>query len=337
MTTNSITEYYATATKWVTTASVLPFSGFAVNNFVQGRIFMGCVSFVVITVLVMNAILVHRGRYSPMLVFCVQVPVVIIFISSVFLRQGVIGAFWSAPALLSLYFMLPERLAWAANLILLIVASVSASLVLEPPIAFRVAATLTLSSVFSAIFVRIINLQQDQLRELANTDPLTGLRNRMLLIEILERAIAASERNGEPMTLMALDLDHFKDVNDAHGHDVGDQVLIGVADVLRSRLRKCDQVFRTGGEEFLALLHESSREHGQEIAEQIRREISDKFAASAWPVTVSVGVATAKVGESGRSWMRRADENLYRAKAKGRDRMEGSLIQPGLSPQLATE
>lgn len=322
------------AIKWVTAVSVLPFTGFAINNFVQGRDFLGVVSFGVIFMLILNTILVQRGRYRPLLVFCILVPVVIIFVSSVYLQQGVIGAFWSMPALLALYFMLPERYAWAANLVLLGTAAVLSSSVLEAPIAFRIVATLAISSVFTAIFVRIINLQQAQLLEQASTDPLTGLKNRMLLAETLDHAIASSERSKIPMTLLALDMDHFKSINDEHGHDAGDQVLVGVADVLRNRLRQSDHIFRTGGEEFLALLHDSTREHGQQIAEQLRLEISQRYLMSDWTVTASVGVASARAGESSRSWMNRADENLYRAKAKGRDRMEGSFIQPGPLPQI---
>ncbi|NEQ53040.1 MAG: GGDEF domain-containing protein [Leptolyngbya sp. SIO3F4] len=174
----------------------------------------------------------------------------------------------------------------------------------------------------AAVFVRVISEQQQRLRVQAMTDPLTGLLNRTLLHETLNWAIEQSKRLELPMTLVALDIDHFKDVNDTFGHDVGDQVLQGVSQLLKSRTRKVDRVFRLGGEEFLVLLHGTNGDNARHVAEELRNRIASLQLLPKRSVTVSVGVATLQVGEDWSTWMKRSDNNLYRAKMGGRNRVE---------------
>ena len=118
-----------------------------------------------------------------------------------------------------------------------------------------------------------------------------------------------------------MDLDHFKSINDSYGHDVGDEVLAEVSVLLRSRLRASDQVFRMGGEEFLAILHHTDLLG----AERVGRELCDLIAGSTivpqQQVTISGGVAVLSQGESWTEWLKRADECLYRAKRQGRNRV----------------
>lgn len=125
------------------------------------------------------------------------------------------------------------------------------------------------------------------------------------------------------MTLVTLDIDHFKDISDTYGHNVGDDVLCHISKLLKHRTRKMDRAFRLGGEEFLVLLHGTNQEIGQQIAEDLRRRISLLALFSERSVTVSVGVASLELNEDWISWMKRSDQNLYRAKAAGRNRVEG--------------
>lgn len=162
-------------------------------------------------------------------------------------------------------------------------------------------------------------------RRLASTDSLTGLLNRRALLERIERARAAEER--APMSVLLLDVDHFKNVNDAIGHDAGDAVLQGVARVLSSMARKSDLVARWGGEEFVVALAQTAETGARVAAERVRRAIAD--ARYALPggaehrVTASVGLASAE----GPDWtieelLGRADRAMYVAKSRGRNRVE---------------
>jgi diguanylate cyclase (GGDEF)-like protein len=151
------------------------------------------------------------------------------------------------------------------------------------------------------------------------TDPLTGLANRALLPETLERAIARGQRTGAYMSLVALDIDHFKVINDTRGHDAGDAVLREVAGVLHERLRKADRAFRIGGEEFLVLLDGADAEDARAVAEELRTSLASRKLESGLEVTASFGVAAWHAGETVDAWMKRADQMLYCAKAEGRN------------------
>lgn len=165
-----------------------------------------------------------------------------------------------------------------------------------------------------------------QLRILALTDELTRLPNRRALFALAARELASAERSSRPLAILALDVDHFKKINDAYGHEAGDRVLQRVAKAARSALRGGDAVGRTGGEEFLALLPNAGSDAAAEIAERLRAavaaiDVSDLGASLR--VTVSVGVASRRADEAAIDALaRRADEALYRAKTQGRNRVE---------------
>ncbi|NCP65828.1 MAG: GGDEF domain-containing protein [Paraglaciecola sp.] len=315
---NPIQDLYAAATKYVGIAAVLIFVPFATNNFFQGRTLLGMLSLAVIAVLVTNALVTQHKKYSSLLTFFLQVPIILFFLVTAFFQQGVIGALWCAPAVLSFYFMLPERLAWLATFILIVTATVSSWLVLEPAIAWRVVATLCATAIFSAIFLRIIRVQQKQLRHLAITDPLTGLNNRMMLQSTLEQALNVHQRTNNPMTLLSIDLDHFKAINDQYGHDVGDQVLVEVAAALKNQVRASDSVFRIGGEEFCCLLFNAD---GQQKAEEILTTISQLHIPDCKQVTASIGLAKAAENYDWKSWLVHSDQALYNAKIQGRNQI----------------
>jgi diguanylate cyclase (GGDEF)-like protein len=301
-------------------AGPLILAPFGVNNFLQGRYLLGVGSLAIVAILAFDGWAVTRGRDLSWLTLFGLVPAIIFFLSLALHRQGVIGVLWCYPAILSFYVLLPERRAWAANIVLLAVAVPQAWLVVEQDVAVRVAATYVAVSVFAAIFVRAIARQQRRLHEIAVTDPLTGLLNRKQLESTLEQAVAHSRRRGAPMTLIAFDLDRFKAINDSLGHDAGDGVLRGVADLVSRRMRRGDKVFRLGGEEFLVLLYDTEAVDGMRIAEELRGAIGSLDVIPGRRVSVSLGVATLRADEDWQEWMKRSDDNLYAAKAEGRDR-----------------
>jgi diguanylate cyclase (GGDEF)-like protein len=167
----------------------------------------------------------------------------------------------------------------------------------------------------------------DGLCDLSSRDALTGLANRRSFQVVLARELDRVARAGEPALLLVADIDHFKQVNDTHGHAAGDEVLKVVAEVLQDSVRPMDTVARIGGEEFAMILPNCPPAFGEAVAERIRR----KVAARPVPmpkrhelqVTVSIGGAYAPqwVRSSAALWSERADLQLYRAKAQGRNRV----------------
>jgi diguanylate cyclase (GGDEF)-like protein len=158
----------------------------------------------------------------------------------------------------------------------------------------------------------------------AATDALTGLPNKRAMDETIKRMAAESGRTGLPLSIVALDLDHFKRINDTYGHDRGDEVLAAVSAALRGEIRASDLAARMGGEEFLIALPDTDRPGALQAAEKLRRALHGiKVRGLDWPITASMGVATLP-GDAGDidALLRIADRALYAAKRGGRDRIE---------------
>jgi diguanylate cyclase (GGDEF)-like protein len=155
-------------------------------------------------------------------------------------------------------------------------------------------------------------------------DALTGLRNRRSFLESWEEALQRSRRSGKPMSLVLGDLDHFKRVNDTHGHACGDAVLRAVAQAIRNSLRVQDVVSRWGGEEFMLLLPDTDLAGARHVAESTRlaiRALRVEHAGSTLAVTISLGVCEHRPGRSMEETIADADAALYQAKQEGRDRV----------------
>ncbi|WP_081949096.1 sensor domain-containing diguanylate cyclase [Litchfieldella xinjiangensis] len=164
---------------------------------------------------------------------------------------------------------------------------------------------------------------QAHLQALSDTDELTGLANRRKFMTRLDEEIARSNRHATPLSLVLLDLDHFKRINDTWGHLQGDQVLAELAALSLDSLREDDVIARLGGEEFALLLPLTPLVCCEPLAERLRRLIAEHdFRLPQGRVTVSVGIAEHRVGESRETLIERADQSLYAAKRNGRNRVE---------------
>ncbi len=171
---------------------------------------------------------------------------------------------------------------------------------------------------------RLLNAQK-KLRKQANTDSLTGLFNRRSYFQSVKKEISRYKRQQRPFSLLLMDIDHFKKVNDSFGHSVGDVVLHNLARVLLKTARAQDIVARTGGEEFSVLLPEAKKEEAEVMAERIRKTVSKSEMGTqeiGIQITISIGVAEILSGEDVDTIYNRADLALYRAKAKGRNCVE---------------
>jgi two-component system cell cycle response regulator len=171
--------------------------------------------------------------------------------------------------------------------------------------------------------VRIATMMDEQKR-LATIDPLTTLRNRRAFVELTRLEVARSERYSLPLSLMLLDVDHFKIVNDGHGHAAGDQVLTELGALLARQLRATDLPARWGGEEFVIALPNTDLAGGHVLAERLRiavTELAIEYEGRPIPLSVSIGVAGFSAGESLESLVDCADRAMYTAKVGGRNRV----------------
>ena len=180
-------------------------------------------------------------------------------------------------------------------------------------------------------FAAVRSRRNRHFAQLALCDDLTGVGNRRRL----DRDLAIEASNGDtPVAVIMVDVDHFKRINDEHGHDAGDQVLRAVADVLRREVRTGDVVYRYGGEEFCVLLAQTNTTEAGQVAERIRFSVSRMALAVEEPLTVSIGVALGK-GAHVAQTMLRADEALFKSKDGGRDRVT-LAAQPLLGPMAVS-
>ncbi|GAA3917924.1 GGDEF domain-containing protein [Litoribacillus peritrichatus] len=159
----------------------------------------------------------------------------------------------------------------------------------------------------------------------ARKDPLTNTWNRAAMDETLSREVELSKRHNLPMSILMLDLDHFKSVNDRFGHSAGDQALKDTVNIIKDVCRQTDLLFRYGGEEFLLVLNKTDHNGAQIIAERIRKKIeqhSVKCGESDIEVTVSIGVASCRNTDKTEELVCRADKALYQAKVSGRNQIK---------------
>jgi diguanylate cyclase (GGDEF)-like protein len=169
-----------------------------------------------------------------------------------------------------------------------------------------------------------VSLLTRKYRAVTYEDTLTGLRNRRFAMEELQRAWTASNRSGRKVSLVMIDIDHFKRVNDEHGHQTGDAVLCATADVLREKCRRSDTVCRFGGEEFLVIIPNGAPDEAVGCAERLRASVEAKRVQSGTfdgNVTISLGVAERTDEMQGiDDLIAAADQAVYQAKAQGRNR-----------------
>jgi len=167
-------------------------------------------------------------------------------------------------------------------------------------------------------------LEYEELFERASNDPLTGLYNRRVFEERIQFMIDSANRYQKPLSMITMDLDHFKSINDNLGHASGDEVLRKVADVMKSAVRSTDLLVRMGGDEFLIVLDNTDGKNGRVVAERLCHAIDnlEVWADENTKLGVSIGLTQLQDGEGLRAWMERTDDILYYAKAQGRSRVE---------------
>ncbi|WP_298187703.1 GGDEF domain-containing protein [uncultured Pseudomonas sp.] len=240
------------------------------------------------------------------------------------INLGVNGLFWIYPLILFNFFMVsPLKALLITTLVLTTLASYG---LLKPGAVFEshyqmvsFLVTSMMASSLSFVFAYRTTSQRDELQQLAIHDPLTGARNRRAMNEELRIAASLKRRHGNSCGVLTMDLDHFKRVNDNHGHQAGDQVLMDFVELITSASRQEDRLFRFGGEEFLLLLPNTEKAGLLAAAQHLQQQIRQHLRGPSDAVTMSVGGAILRSDEHWEDMLQRADLRLYRAKNTGRN------------------
>jgi len=310
---------------WLGNVALVFITPFAINNLLNGQWHVAIAALVIIAVFSFNTftVLIWKTYYSGLCFFLLS-PAMLLFIWFSIPQQGIIGVLWSFPALVAFYFLLPERLAWVVNGIGLAMIFYLSWVTFDHGLAIRIIATMTLISLFTAVSVRLINIQQKALHQVAITDFLTGLYNRNNLTLVLDEIIENNHKSTASNHLMVLDIDHFKSINDQHGHETGDQALKSVASIIRNLVGDDGVVFRLGGEEFLVLLEQQSWQEAKSLAELIRSTMANSELLPGFSTTLSIGLSRLKPNMTRADWIKESDQNMYQAKHHGRNQVVAS-------------
>ncbi len=237
------------------------------------------------------------------------------------LLLGASEIFWAFPALMVAYFTLDARQAtiittgFVGCFLAIVWDDLSAAAVIK--ICLALVVTVLLANTFSLTNRR----QLEELRHSIDVDPLTGVGNRRAQSNKLDTLAAIFRRNGSPASLLLIDIDHFKRINDTHGHITGDQVLIAIAALISRSTRATETLYRYGGEEFVLVAEHTSLAGALKLGEKVRSLIEHGKFIEGTPMTVSIGVAQLQPAEDREGWLGRADAALYRAKGDGRNRV----------------
>ena len=296
------------------------FLPFFLFDFFRGNYLLSTAIFTLTLVFVFNGYAIYRQKKIPIPFEILIVPASASIALSI-INQGVFGTYWSYPLLLFFYFVLSRRTANLCGVLLLVVVTVIVYQFIGVDVMIRFSASLALLIVMANIIVGALDNLHRRLLEQAIKDPLTGAFNRRYLTMRLTDAAAQKQRKQTVASVLALDIDFFKKVNDELGHAAGDRVLVGVVSIIIGRVRQSDKLFRVGGEEFLLFLPETNETDSLIVAEHLRMLIAEAPLLKDRALTVSIGAGELHSDESYEDWIKSADDALYRAKQAGRNRV----------------
>ncbi len=305
----------------------IPFlAPFAIAGFIQGRIMLALLSLGIVCLATANALCIYR-KGKVLIPYVVTYSVILAAVLWGIYTNGERVALWCYPVAIVTFFSSGRLAARIMTIISLLLLIPAAFYFMTFDFAARFSVTYLMACYFGDLVKGLIENLQEKLNQLAIIDPLTGVYNRRYMDEALQEAMEQSRRGLSSTSLIAMDIDNFKAINDSLGHLAGDDVLTAFADVVVNRLRKVDKVFRTGGEEFIVLTRDISPGQVEVLAESLRHCVERSMLLADRQVTVSLGIANFNNDEDMDSWLKRADMNLYEAKRQGRNQVWPTLKQ----------
>jgi diguanylate cyclase (GGDEF)-like protein len=294
---------------------------FSAYRFWSGDVTGGLTNTVIVAMLIATLILGRFPRYEQWaLIIFGLVSSLSCILSTMIVGSN--GLLWTYLVLWINMLILPRWMAAALNTFIILLYLFNPNLFTDLLHEISWAAVAFMFSTFGIVFTSLLRKQRRELAQLATRDPLTGTGNRRLMQHDLEQTIRGKGRRQKPATVMVMDLDHFKALNDEFGHEAGDQVLSRFAADVRAFLRAEDGLYRMGGEEFVILLRDMDEAAAREALPTLHERISGATHGPGGALEMSAGAATCKPGEGWSRWLARADDALYRAKASGRNRLE---------------
>ncbi|MGB2742692.1 MAG: GGDEF domain-containing protein [Cognaticolwellia sp.] len=300
--------------------AVITISPFVYLRWLEGDFVMAFIDGLIVVMMFAFFIFVYRSRKVNTAKIILSSFLAISIVTIVAIR-GQSHLFWLYPCMIALYYMLPARPAG----IICFIAIALIALILFPIVSslefLTITFTLFLTASFSYVIFNNYSKTNHQLALLASIDPLTLSGNRRALDKKLTKILADQKRTPSKSSLLLLDLDHFKKINDNYGHANGDQVLIELVDLIKNFTRPLDSLYRYGGEEFIVLPLTVDLLEAKLVAENLREKIAQSKFANDISITVSIGVAEYRAGETAEAWISRADAALYLAKDLGRNRV----------------
>jgi diguanylate cyclase len=302
------------------TVGVLGILPFAIYRFARGQLLAGFIETGIMLSIATASVYAWRSGKTRVAAWLITI-VTLSGCVAIAMILGRPGLLWMYAAMLANFLMLRHSEAALTSLAALAAVAVHGGAFSST---FEMAMFLVTALVvvlFAFIFAYRAEQMRGQLQLLAARDPLTGAANRRSMEEEIPLAIEAARRHGTPCGLALIDLDHFKRINDRHGHAAGDQCLVEFVKLLRTATRKGDRLFRYGGEEFLLLLPGADAAALQVVLGNLRLRIRDGLRCSGEAITASMGGAEWERDETPESWLHRADVALYEAKHSGRDRV----------------
>lgn len=312
---NTVESYLPLILGTLGALGILPF---AVQRYLQGQWLAATIDLMIVAGFVAFGVYVYNTRRVRVASIAISVFCIFGVVANVYL-VGSHQIFWAYPALIAIFYLVRPHEAIVLALITLVALAPALLNFADPNQIPTVLITIIIMSSIAFSFSMITSQQREQLIQLATKDPLTGAGNRRRLDDRLTAVVDGYKRTGEVASLVLLDLDHFKKVNDIHGHAAGDQILKSITEIVNLRIRVTDSLYRIGGEEFVVLLEGRDLHRAAHLAEQLRTLVEANELVPDQPVTISLGVAELKIDESATDWLRRADEALYRAKRSGRN------------------
>lgn len=239
-------------------------------------------------------------------------------VTTVFIK-GESQALWIFPTVIAVYYLMSLKTASIVSPLLVI----STLIILYPRVDsilfFSILATTSLTITLSFVIFRSYHETQNELTLLASIDSLTSSGNRRALDLKLSEVIAIQQRHAYTMSLILIDLDEFKEINDSYGHAIGDQILVTVCELIKKHTRVLDTLYRFGGDEFIIMPLNMNINAAKILAEKIRCLIEQHTFVNNIKLTLSIGVAEYNTNDTLDSWISRADAALYKAKENGRN------------------